>query len=80
MNSRVKDAIVVHLERNQESRFTQCGHGLYYFDTAIVRPVKTPHNKITNNDTIDKSKIAVTGYPFVSTVSTNKEYFTRREN
>ena len=37
----------------------------------------TPQYKITNNETIDKSKISVTGYSFVSTVATNKEYFTQ---
>ena len=36
----------------------------------------TPQYKITNNETIDKSKISVTGYLFVSAVAVNKNILT----
>ena len=50
MYSGVKDTIVVHLEKNQEIKLTRCCHGLYYFDTANVIPVETPHGNITDNE------------------------------
>ena len=36
--------------------------------------METPKDNITDNKAIEKSKISVTGYSFVSTVATNKEY------
>ena len=74
-----KDAIAVHLKKNQEIKLTCCGHRLYYFDTANDSPVEIPKYKITDNETIDKSKISVTGYSFVSNVASNKECFTQRK-
>ena len=76
VDSRVEDAIVAHLENNQEIKFTCCVHGFYYFGTATVSPADTPHGKITDNETIDKSENSVTSYSFFSTVVSNKEYFT----
>ena len=35
MDSGVEDAIIVHLERNQDIKFTLCGHGLYCFETTL---------------------------------------------
>ena len=61
MHIGVEDAIIVHLENNQEIKFTCFGHGLYYFDTTKFSPMETPHNKITDNDKIDKSKSSATG-------------------
>ena len=58
----VEDAIVVHLENNQRIKFTHCGHGLYWFDTANDNPVETPKYKITKNRNIYKSKSSITGY------------------
>ena len=72
MDSGVKDVIVVHLENNQEIKFTHFVHGLYYFDTANAIPVETPKDKITDNEKIDKPKRSVTGYSFFSTVSSNE--------
>ena len=72
MDSGVKSVIAVHLEKNQEIRFTRCVHGLYYFYTAIFSPMKTPEDNITNNETIDEYKSSVNGYSFVSTVATHK--------
>ena len=71
--------IVVHLENNQEIKFTRCVHGLYYFVNANTRLMDMPKHKITNNETIDKYKISDTRYSFVSTVASNKEYFTQQE-
>ena len=48
-------------------------------DTTNSIPLDTTQDKITDNEKIDRSKISVTRYSFVSTVDTNKEYFTRRE-
>ena len=59
MYSRVKDRIAVHLENNQEIRFTCCGHGVYYFGTANTSAVETPQDNVIDNKTIDKSKISV---------------------
>ena len=78
MDSGVKDAIVVHLENNQEIKFTCCGHGLYYFDIANSSRMETPKDKVTENKTIDKYKRSVTSYSFLSTVAANKEYFIKR--
>ena len=78
-DSGVEDTIVVHLGKNQEIKFTRCGHLLYYFDTTNASPVETPQDNITDSETIDKSKSSATSYSVVSTVATNKEYFTRRK-
>ena len=72
MDSGVKDAIVVQLENNQEIKFTCCSHGLYYFDIANAIPVDIHQDKITENKTIDRSKISFTSYSFVSTIYANK--------
>ena len=42
IDSKVEDAIVMHLVINQNIKFTQCGNGLYYFDTTDIGQVKTP--------------------------------------
>ena len=76
MDSWVKDAIIVHLENNQEIKFTRCGNGLYYFDTSSARPLDIPQYKNTIDKTIYKSKNSIIAYLFVSNVATNKEYFT----
>ena len=72
MDIRVKYEIVIHLEKNQEIKFTHFGHGVYYFDVAKSIPMETPKYKITDNETIDKFKRSVTGYSFVSIISSNK--------
>ena len=74
MDSGNKYAIVVHLENNQEIKVTCYIHGLFYFDTTNASTMETPKDNITDNKAIEKSKISVTGYSFVSTVATNKEY------
>ena len=79
MDRRVEDAILVHWENNQKIKFTHCGHGIYYFDNTNVRHMNTPHNRITEDEIINKSKISVTGYSFVFTVATNKYVFTQHE-
>ena len=50
IDSGVKDTFIVHLENNQETKLTSCGHGIYYFDTANASPVETPQDKITDNE------------------------------
>ena len=42
MDSGVKDEIIVHLENNQEIKFTSCGHGIYYFDIVNYSPMDMP--------------------------------------
>ena len=62
MDTNFSPSIIVHLPKDQQLVFTQCGSGLYYFDTTEA-----------------KTKFAVTNYSFLSTSSSNKEYFTCRE-
>ena len=62
MDTSTSPSIPVHLNEDTQLIFTQCGSGLYYYDT-----------------TEDKFKPKVSNYSFLSTVSSNKEYFTRRE-
>ena len=72
MDSGFEDAIVIHLENNQEIKFTCCVHGIYYFDTTNSSPVETPQENIPQMETIDEFKSSVTSYSFVSTVAANK--------
>lgn len=62
MDTSTSPSITVHLTDDKQLVFTQCGSGLYYYDT-----------------TEDKIKSKVTNYSFLSTVSSNKDYFTCRE-
>ena len=57
INIKVECAIVVHLGTNPNIKFTQCGNGLYYFDTANIGHATTPQDEITNDENSDKSKI-----------------------
>ena len=79
MDSLVEDAILIHLQNDQEIKFTCCGHGLYYFDTANTIHVEMSKYNIIDNETIDKYKISATGYSFFSTVSINKKIFAQRK-
>ena len=79
LDSEVKNVIVVHLGRNQNIKFNQCVNGLCYFDNDDIGHVKTPQDEIIDDYKTDKSKSSVTNYSFLSTVVTNKEYFSPRE-
>ena len=79
VDSKVEDAIVVHLGSNKSIKFTWCGNGLYYFDTADIGHMKTPQDNINDDDKTDKSKIPVTVYSFLSKAVTNKYCFSQRE-
>ena len=57
MDSKVEYEISMHLGRHKNIKFTWCGNGLYYFDTAKIGHVKTPQDEITDDDKTDKSKI-----------------------
>ena len=74
MDSLVEDAILVHLQNDQEIKFTCCGHGLYYFDTANTIHVEMSKYNIIDNETIDKYKISATGYSFSPLFPSTKRY------
>ena len=50
VDSGFEDVIVVHLENNQEIKFTRFSHGLYCFDTPNASPVEIPKYNITENE------------------------------
>jgi hypothetical protein len=64
MDTSKERAMLVHVSKDTIIRFSDCGDGLYYFDTSTIR------NNI-NNDVIS--------YSFLSTVKDNKAYFHKRE-
>ena len=49
LERKVEYEIFVHVGRNQNTKFTWCGNGLYYFDTTDIVHTKTPQDDITNN-------------------------------
>jgi len=69
MDTDVEDVLLVHVCSDSTLRFVRCGHGLNYFDAANPIPHIVPSK--VNTD--------VTAYSFLSTVASNKEYFTRQE-
>ncbi len=73
MDSHVDDAILVFIDQ-AVLRFRACGHGLYYFD--FVKDSPTPIHDLNKSKPILPYKPF---YSFFSTVSSNKEYFTRGE-
>ena len=73
MDSHVEDAILVFVDQTV-LRFRACGQGLYYFNFVKDSPI--PIDDINNSKTILPYKPF---YSFFSTVSSNKEYFTRAE-
>ena len=66
MDTHASSNIVVHLPNDDILIFEKCGSGLYYFDTTTM-------------DVKAKAKGPVTHYSFLTTVSKNKEYFTKLE-
>jgi hypothetical protein len=64
MDTTKERAMLVHVSNDTIVRFSECGNGLYYFDTSTI------HNLTKNN---------VTEYSFLSTVKDNKAYFHKRE-
>ena len=67
MDTTVENSMNVHVSDHQVLKFKQCGNGLHYLDTS------TPGNNIFT------SNPAVNGYSLLQTVTSNKQYFTRRE-
>ena len=63
MDTDASPSIRVHLDYDHVVIFEQCGSGLYFYDTANT----------------DNTKHLVSKYSFLSTVASNKQYFTRRE-
>jgi hypothetical protein len=63
MDTEVERAIHVHVDDNKVLKFNECDDGLYYYDVS------------TSNFT----KPLVNNYSFLSTVTSNKRFFTARE-
>ena len=69
MDTDAATSIMVHINDNEVLEFKQCGSGLYYFDTdqdEAKRSVTNVSQEVTN-------------YSLLSTVKSNKSYFTRKE-
>ena len=64
MDTTQERSMLVHVSNDTIIKFSECGNGLYYFDTSTIR------NTNKNN---------VTEYSFLSTVKENKTYFHKRE-
>ena len=67
MDTTVEHSMNVHVSDHQVLKFKQCGDGLHFLDTSTL------------GSSVFSSNSAVNGYSYLQTVTSNKEYFTRRE-